>query len=596
METAKYPLPMTKRELEERGIGRPDFILVSGDAYIDHPSFGTAIIGRILERAGFSVAVIAQPNWKSLDDFTALGEPRLGFLVNAGNVDSMVANYTVAKRKRDYDYYSPGGKAGRRPDRAVIVYCQKIREAYGDIPIVIGGIEASLRRFAHYDYWQGKIRRSILVDSGADLLSYGMGERSLLRIAELLDRGIPVRKIRDVAGTVIFAESEYKPKGAYIALPSYHKVAADKEKYAASFKMQYQNCDAVGGKILVEAYDEGILVQNPPSAPLTTKELDDLASIPYTRKAHPIYGKDGIPALEEVEFSITHNRGCFGGCAFCAIAYHQGRAVTSRSMESVLEEVEYLTTLPDFKGYIHDIGGPTANFRQGPCKAVAEGKKGVCANRRCLTPTPCPNLLVDHSEYIELLRRAAAVKGVKKVFVRSGIRHDYVMADKAHGGRFIEALAKRHVSGQLRAAPEHICPEVLHFMGKPSYEVYQRFVERFDAASKKAGLEQYVVPYLMSSHPGSTMQSAEKMARYMQQHKLKSDQVQDFYPTPGTAATVMYWSGLDPFTGKKVYVATSPEEKKAQRALLGKPAMAMKKKSVPVKPRRKGANAKRKRK
>ncbi len=565
MELAKHPLPVTAAEL---GGSQPDFIIVSGDAYIDHPSFGTAIIGRILERAGFSVAIIPQPNWRNTQDFERFGCPRLGFLVNGGNIDSMVANYTVAKRRRDYDYYSPGGKPGLRPDRAVIVYCNRIRQAYGDVPIVIGGIEASLRRFAHYDYWDNKIRRSILLDSGADILSYGMGERSILRIAQLLDRGIPVKKIKDVPGTVVLADRDYKPKGGYIALPGFRAVSADKEKYAASFKAQYRNCDAVAGKVLCEAYDEGLLLQNPPAAPLNTAELDDLAQIAYTRKPHPIYQKEGVPALAEVEFSITHNRGCFGGCAFCAIAYHQGRAVTSRSMDSVVEEVELLASLPDFKGYIHDIGGPTANFRTGPCKAVAEGKKGVCADRRCLTPTPCPNLIKDHSEYIELLRRASAVKGVKKVFVRSGIRHDYVMADRAHGGRFIEVLAKRHVSGQLRTAPEHICPEVLTLMGKPSYEVYEKFVDKFNAASRKAGLEQYVVPYLMSSHPGSTMKSAQRLAQYMKQHKLHSEQVQDFYPTPGTAATVMYYTGIDPFNGKKVYVANSPNEKKAQRALL----------------------------
>lgn len=569
MELAKYPLPVTRAELEQLGIGQPDFIIVSGDAYIDHPSFGTAIIGRVLERAGFSVAVIPQPNWRSAEDFMRLGCPRLGFLVNAGNVDSMVANYTVAKRKRDYDYYSPGGKPGMRPDRAVIVYCNRIRQAYGDVPVVIGGIEASLRRFAHYDYWDNKIRKSILLDSGADILSYGMGERSVVRIAQLLDRGVPIKKIRDVPGTAVVTEREYKPKGAFITLPGYNAVLADKSRYAASFKTQYQNCDPVSGKILCELYDEGLLVQNPPAAPLTTAELDALSSIAYTRKPHPIYNKSGVPALAEVEFSVTHNRGCFGGCAFCAIAYHQGRAVTSRSIDSVVEEVELLASLPDFKGYIHDIGGPTANFRTGPCKAVAEGKKGVCADRRCLTPQPCPNLIKDHAEYIELLRRAAAVKGVKKVFVRSGIRHDYVMADRVYGGRFIETLAKRHVSGQLRTAPEHICPEVLTLMGKPSYEVYEKFVDRFNVASKKAGLEQYVVPYLMSSHPGSTMKSAERLARYMKQNKLHSEQVQDFYPTPGTAATVMYYTGLNPFDGKKVYVAVSPAEKKAQRALLG---------------------------
>ncbi len=569
MELAKYPLPVTRKELDALGIGQPDFIIISGDAYIDHPSFGTAIIGRVLERAGFSVAVIPQPDYRSVADFQRLGAPRLAFLVNAGNIDSMVANYTVAKRRRDQDYYSPGGKPGKRPDRAVIVYCNRIREAYGDVPIVIGGIEASLRRFAHYDYWDNKIRKSILIDSGADILSYGMGERSIQRIATLLDRGIPVRKIRDVAGTAVVTERDFKPKGAFVMLPGYRALLADKTKYAASFKTQYQNCDPVSGKILCELYDEGLLVQNPPAAPLNTAELDELAKISYTRKPHPIYGKEGVPALAEIEFSVTHNRGCFGGCAFCAIAYHQGRAVTSRSMESVVEEVELLASLPDFKGYIHDIGGPTANFRTGPCKAVAEGKKGVCADRRCLTPQPCSNLIKDHSEYIELLRRASAVKGVKKVFVRSGIRHDYVMADRIHGGQFIEVLAKRHVSGQLRTAPEHICPEVLALMGKPPYEVYEKFVEKFNAASKKARLEQYVLPYLMSSHPGSSMKSAERLARYMKQDNLRSEQVQDFYPTPGTAATVMYYTGINPFDGKKVYVAVSPAEKKAQRALLG---------------------------
>ena len=571
MRLAQAPLPMTKEEMNALGWGQADFIIVTADAYIDHPSFGTAIIGRVLQQAGFTVGVIAQPDWRNLKDFQKLGEPRLGFLVNGGNVDSMVANFTVAKRRRDYDYYSPKGAVGKRPDRAVIVYCNKLREAFGRVPIVIGGIEASLRRFAHYDYWENKIRRSILIDSGADILSYGMGERSILRIANLLEKGVPVGKIRDVAGTVVFCEREWRPKGEFSMLPSFKEVQEDKQKYARSFKMQYAGCDAVKGKTLCELYEEGILVQNPPQKPLSQKELDDLAAIPFTRKAHPIYGKEGIPALKEVEFSVTHNRGCFGGCAFCAIAYHQGRAVTSRSIDSVVEEVELLASLPDFKGYIHDIGGPTANFRTGPCKGVAKGEKGVCPDRRCLTPKPCPNLVVDHSEYLELLRRASEVEGVKRVFVRSGIRHDYVMADAQFGGRFIETLARRHVSGQLRTAPEHICPEVLGLMGKPSYEVYEKFVEKFNAASKKAGREQYVVPYLMSSHPGSTMKSAERLADYMQKNRLKSEQVQDFYPTPGTAATVMYYTGMDPFSGKSVYVATSPKEKQAQRALLGEP-------------------------
>jgi len=571
MELAKRPLPMTKEELCELGIWQPDFIIVSGDAYIDHPSFGTAIIGRVLEQAGFSVAVIAQPNYKNTDDFKALGMPRLAFLVNAGNIDSMVANYTVAKRRRDYDYYSPAGKVGLRPDRAVIVYCNKIREAFGDVPIIIGGIEASLRRFAHYDYWENRIRKSVLIDSGADILSYGMGERSILRIAQLLDKGVPIGKIRDVRGTAVVCEKGYTPKNEHIFLPSYKELLNDKEKYAHSFKIQYQNCDHISGKILCENYDEGVLIQNPPSAPLNRTELDKLAAIPYTRKEHPKYKKDGVPALTEIEFSVTHNRGCFGGCAFCAIAYHQGRAVNSRSIESVVDEVKLLTTLPNFKGYIHDIGGPTANFREGPCKDVIEGKRGVCANKRCLTPTVCKNLIIDHSEYIELLQKAAAVDGVKRVFVRSGIRHDYVMADRQFGGRFIETIARRHVSGQLRTAPEHICPKVLTLMGKPPYEVYEKFVDKFNAASKKAGREQYVVPYLMSSHPGSTMKSAVKLSQYMKQNKVRSEQVQDFYPTPATAATVMYYTGINPFDNKRVYVATSAKEKKAQRALLSKP-------------------------
>ena len=578
MELANRPLPMTRAELDAIGIGQPDFIIVSGDAYVDHPSFGTAIIGRVLENEGFSVAVISQPSYKNAEAFTALGEPRLAFLVNAGNIDSMVANYTVAKRKRDYDYYSAGGKAGKRPDRAVIVYCNRIREAYGDIPIVIGGIEASLRRFAHYDYWDNKIRRSILLDSGADILSYGMGERSIVRIAKLLDKGIPVKKIRDVRGTCVVCERDFVPKGDYIKLPDYNIVKENKLKYAESFKIQYRNCDHVSGKILCEKYDEGMLVQNPPSTPLDRKELDKLSEIKYTRAPHPIYKKEGVPAITEVEFSITHNRGCFGGCAFCAIAYHQGRAVTSRSIESVVEEAELLTTLKNFKGYIHDVGGPTANFRTGPCEAVASKKKGVCANKRCLTPDICKNLIIDHSEYLEMLRRVSAVKGVKKVFVRSGIRHDYVMADRKYGSQFIEQLAKRHTSGQLRTAPEHICPEVLTLMGKPSFKVHERFVEKFNEASKKAKLEQYVLPYLMSSHPGSTLSSAKKLSEYMKKNRIKSEQVQDFYPTPGTAATVMYYTGINPFDSKKVYVATSPQEKKAQRAMLStKPVQRRKK-------------------
>ncbi len=569
MMLAKNALPMTRDELKTLGIEQPDFIIVTGDAYVDHPSFGTAIIGRVLENAGYSVAVIAQPDWKSTHDFERFGKPRLSFLVNSGNVDSMVANYTVAKRRRDYDYYSPAGKTGKRPDRAVIVYCNKIREAFGNVPIVIGGIEASLRRFSHYDYWDNKIRKSILVDSGADILSFGMGERSILQIANLLDKGVPIKKIRSIAGTCVLTPRDYLPNGEYITLPDFNVIKQNKEEYAKSFMLQYQNCDHISGKVLVEKYDEGNLLQNPPSKPLGTKELDEFAKIPFTRKEHPVYKKDGVPALSEVEFSVNHNRGCFGGCAFCAIAYHQGRAVTSRSIESVIEEIELLTTLDGFKGYIHDIGGPTANFRTGPCKAVVDGKKGVCANKRCLAPQVCKNLIIDHSEYLELLERASRVKGVKKVFIRSGIRHDYVLADKSCGGRFIETVAKRHVSGQLRTAPEHICPEVLNVMGKPSYKVHEAFCEKFNAATKKAGLKQYIVPYLMSSHPGSTMGSARKLAEYMRKNNMHPEQVQDFYPTPSTASTVMYYTGIDPFTNKKVYVATSPNEKRMQRSMLG---------------------------
>ena len=568
MEIAKKPLAATKKELGDR---TPDFIIVSGDAYVDHPSFGTAIIGRVLEKEGFCVAVIAQPSIKNANDFMRFGRPRHAFLVNAGNIDSMVANYTVAKRRRDTDYYSPGGKSGKRPDRAITVYCHKIREIYGDVPIVIGGIEASLRRFAHYDYWDNKIRKSVLVDSGADILSYGMGEKSISEIARLLDKGVPIGKIKNVRGTCVMTERDSIPQGEHIMLSSFEKTAADKVKYAQSFKTQYENCDHVKGKVLCERYPEGLLIQNPPQPPLTQKELDELAAIPYTRDVHPIYKKEGIPAITEIQFSVTHNRGCFGGCAFCAIAYHQGRAVTSRSIDSCIEEIELMTRLDGFKGYIHDIGGPTANFRTGPCQSVCDGKKGVCTNRRCLTPEVCKNLIADHSEYIELLDRASHVKGVKKVFVRSGIRHDYVMADKKFGGRFIEILAKRHVSGQLRTAPEHICPEVLIAMGKPPFSVHEAFCKKFDEASKKARLEQYVVPYLMSSHPGSTMQSAKKLSEYLKRNNLHPEQVQDFYPTPGTAATVMYYTGIDPFTGKKIYTATTPKEKQAQRALLGAP-------------------------
>lgn len=565
------PIPMFPSELPE-GTSQVDFVYVNGDAYVDHPSFGVAIITRILEDAGFTVGIIAQPEWKSSFKngskmgVCRFGKPRLAFLVSAGNIDSMVAHYTASKKKRSDDYYSPGKEAGHRPDRATIVYCNRIREAYGNVPIIIGGLEASLRRFAHYDYWDNKVRRSVLIDSGADILSYGMGEYSILTIAKLLDKGVPVEKLRDIKGTVVKAPLDYTPNYEYIETYSYETLKTDKKAYAKSFKIQYSNADS-HGKALVERYDNCKIVQNPPPPILTREELDKVYSLPYTRTWHPYYDKfGGIAALDEVEFSVTHNRGCFGGCAFCAIAYHQGRNVVSRSKESVLAEAKLLTTLPRFKGYIHDVGGPTANFRYSPCKDVRDGKRGVCNNRRCLAPTPCKNLIVDHSEYVEILREMRRIPGIKKVFVRSGVRFDYVVADK--NPTFLEELVKNHVSGQLKVAPEHISPKVLSKMGKPNVEVYNTFCERYFEATRKAGLEQYLVPYLMSSHPGSTISEAIDLALYLKKNNIRPEQVQDFYPTPSTASTTMYYTGIDPFTENKVYIPQSYEEKKIQRALL----------------------------
>ncbi|MBP3580206.1 MAG: YgiQ family radical SAM protein, partial [Clostridia bacterium] len=471
------------------------------------------------------------------------------------------------KKRRSEDYYSPEKKAGLRPDRAVIVYCNRIREAYGDIPIIIGGVEASLRRFAHYDYWDDKVRRSILIDSGADILSYGMGEKSIPEIAKLLDKGVPVKKIRDVRGTVVCTEREYQPKFPYIDTYSYDELKTDKEKYAKSFAIQYKNTDPTDGKAVTEFYDGKKIVQNPPQPLLTRQEMDEVYALEFTRTWHPMYDKcGGISAIDEVEFSITHNRGCFGGCAFCAIAFHQGRNVVSRSKESVLAEARLLTTLKGFKGYIHDVGGPTANFRYGPCKAVRDGKKGVCKNRRCLAPEPCKNLLVDHSEYVEILEEMSKIPKIKKVFVRSGVRFDYAIYDKSDA--FIKRLVKYHVSGQLKVAPEHISDKVLSYMGKPSVKVYERFCDKYFSECKKASLEQYLVPYLMSSHPGSTINEAIDLALYLKKKNIRPEQVQDFYPTPGTAATTMYYTGIDPFTLKQVYVPKTYEEKKLQRALL----------------------------
>lgn len=554
-------LPLTPEELNST----PDFIIVTGDAYVDHPSFGTAVIGRVLEDAGFCVAIIAQPDWHSTTDIEKFGAPRLAFLVNSGNVDSMVAHYTVAKKRRSSDYYSPGGASGKRPDRAVTVYCNLIRRAFGKVPIIIGGVEASTRRFAHYDYWTDKLRRSILIDSGADLLTYGMGENILRRIAFLLDKGVPIGKIRDVKGTCFVEKSGYTPKGEYEFCGEFDELCANKRSFAEAFKTQYRNQDWSRGKILVEGYGDRIVVHNPPMPPLTQKELDAVYELPYERDYHPYYKKfGGVPAIDEVKFSITHCRGCYGNCNFCSIAFTQGRTVVSRSIESVVREAKLLTALDGFKGYIHDVGGPTANFAAPICANQSAGKP--CRDKECLYPSKCKNAVADHSRYLEMLRAVRAVKGVKKVFVRSGIRHDFVNADKSD--EFITELALYHTGGQLRLAPEHVSKKVLDAMGKPPFEEYEKFKQKFDAVSRSHGLDQYVLPYLMSSHPGSTMGCAVDLALYLRKNRIKPEQVQDFYPTPGTASTCMFYTGIDPFTGKNVYVPRSPKQKAMQRALL----------------------------
>ncbi len=558
-------LPVTKKEVEERGWEVVDFVYVSGDAYVDHPSFGAALICRVLEDKGYRIAFLSQPDYKSCEDFKRFGKPRLGFLVSAGNIDSMVAHYTAAKRKRTYDYYSPGGKAGKRPDRACIVYSNRIREAYGDVPIILGGLEASLRRFAHYDYWDDKVRRSVLVDSRADILTYGMGEKILVRIAELLDRGIPIKKIRDVRGTVYMCAPEDKVNYPVAATFDYNDLKTDKRKYAEAFGVQYKNQDSINGRAICEMYDGKMLVQNPPMPPLEREELDHVYSLPFMRNYHPMYESDGgVPAIEEVKFSITHNRGCFGACNFCALAFHQGRTVRSRSEQSVLREAEIIAQMPDFKGYIHDVGGPTANFRYPSCDKQL--RDGVCPTRKCLAPTPCKNLKVDHTEYLRLIEKIEEIPKVKKVFIRSGIRFDYLMADK--NDAFFRKLVANNVSGQLKVAPEHCSSPVLRCMGKPDFEVYQGFRRKFFEITKKIGKEQYLVPYLMSSHPGSTLNDAIELALCLKRDKYAPEQVQDYYPTPGTASTVMYYTGINPLDMKNVYVVTDYHEKQLQRALL----------------------------
>ena len=558
-------LPLSRAEMLSLGWDRPDFVYVTGDAYVDHPSFGVAIISRVLEAKGFRIAILSQPDYKSCDAFREFGRPRLGFLVTAGNIDSMVAHYTVSKKKRSYDYYSAGGKMGKRPDRATIVYSNRIREAYGDIPIILGGLEASLRRFAHYDYWDDKIRRSLLVDSRADLLTYGMGENILIRIAELLDRGVPVKKIRDVRGTVYLGKRDDKVHYEVAAAFDFNELKTDKRKYAEAFGIQYKNQDSVNGKAIVEYYDDKMLVQNPPMPPLERKELDWVYSLPYMRDFHPSYqAEGGVPAVEEVKFSLTHNRGCFGGCNFCALAFHQGRTVRSRSIESVVAEARKITEMPDFKGYIHDVGGPTANFRTPACDKQLT--HGVCPDRKCLAPTPCKNLKVSHKEYIHLLEQIERLPKVKKVFIRSGIRFDYLLCDPDDS--FFKKLVRDNVSGQLKVAPEHCSAQVLGCMGKPEFGVYEAFRRRYFELTKSFGKEQYLVPYLMSSHPGSDLDAAIELALCLKRDHYAPEQVQDFYPTPGTASTVMYYTGINPLNMKKVYVTTDYHEKQLQRALL----------------------------
>lgn len=551
--------------MEKRGWEQCDFVYITGDAYVDHSSFGHAIISRVLEAFGYKVGIIAQPDWKDKNSVTALGRPRLGFLVTSGNMDSMVNHYTVNKKRRHSDAYSPGGEIGKRPDYAVVVYCNLIKQTYKDCPIIIGGIEASLRRLAHYDYWSDKIKHSVLIDSGADLLLYGMGERSVVEVADALDSGIDVSDITYVKGTVYRAKNTENLYD-FITLPDYEKVSSDKLEYAKSFKIQHENTDAFTAKTLVEKYKEKCyIVQNPPALPLTTTQMDDVYALPYMRAYHPMYEKmGGIPALSEIKFSITSNRGCFGGCSFCALTFHQGRIVQTRSHESIVAEAVLMTKDKDFKGYIHDVGGPTANFRHPSCRKQLT--KGVCTNRQCLYPSPCKNLTVDHRDYISLLRKLRNIDGVKKVFIRSGIRFDYCMAD--HDDLFLSELCKHHISGQLRVAPEHISDNVLKYMGKPSNGVYQSFIKRYQRINAKTGKEQFIVPYLMSSHPGSTMKEAIELAEYIRDLGYMPEQVQDFYPTPSTLSTCMYYTGVDPRTMQPVYTPVSPHEKAMQRALI----------------------------
>lgn len=559
-------LPICRDDMEKRGWSEADFVFVIGDAYVDHPSFGPAIISRLLERYGYKVCIIAQPDWKNDKSIDVFGKPRLGFLVCGGNMDSMVNHYSVSKKRRQKDAYSPGGEMGLRPDYATTVYCNLIRRTYKDVPIIIGGIEASLRRMAHYDYWSDKLKHSILVDSSADILSYGMGEHSMIEIAEALDSGINVSDITYVRGTCYRTKDISGVSEDAILLPDYDSLTRDRLEYARSFYTQYINTDPYSAKTLVEGYgNRGYVVQNPPAYPLTQMEMDDVYDLPYMNNYHPIYeSKGGIPAISEIKFSLTSNRGCFGGCSFCALTFHQGRIIQTRSHESLIREAEQMTHDPDFKGYIHDVGGPTANFRHKSC--AKQDRYGVCTNKQCLFPEPCRNLKVDHKDYIELLRKLEAIPGVKKVFIRSGIRFDYVIADSSD--EFLKELCEKHISGQLRVAPEHVSDNVLKMMGKPKNSVYESFIARYQKVNARTGKKQFVVPYLMSSHPGSTLKEAVELAEYVRDIGYMPEQVQDFYPTPSTISTCMYYTGVDPRTMQPVYVPHNPHEKAMQKALM----------------------------
>lgn len=558
-------LPITKEECVQRGWGEVDFVFITGDSYVDHPSFGVSIISRVLEDRGYKVAILSQPDWKSDEEFLQFGKPRLGFMITSGNIDSMVAHYSVAKKRRKTDAYTAGGIMGRRPDRAAIVYSNIVRRLYPDSVIILGGLEASLRRFAHYDYWDDKVRHSILFDSQADIIVYGMGENQTIEIANRLNDGYTVEALRDIRGICYAVKtSDYTPMSV-TELPTFERVSTDKKDYAIATRKELDEYDAVRGKTMIQRDGNRILVQTPPMPPLTTEELDHVYSLPYERTYHPSYEESGgVPGIQEVEFSITHNRGCFGGCNFCAIAFHQGRAVTVRSHESIMEEAKKLIASPNFKGYIHDVGGPTANFRLPSCEL--QKKAGLCKGKKCLAPTPCKNLQVSHDEYIDILRDLRKLDGVKKVFIRSGIRFDYLLEDESD--EFFRELVEHHISGQLKVAPEHCSDIVLDKMGKPHIEVYKRFQDEFYRKTQRANKEQYLVPYLMSSHPGSTLKEAVELSLYLKREKIHPDQVQDFYPTPGTISTCMYYTGLDPYTLKEVYVAKSPHEKALQRALL----------------------------